>query len=145
MLQLCSTTLCEKYLQLFFTVLEKSSYPSLRANLIIAASDLVCRFPNVIEPWTPFLYSRFVSHHSSKVSNLVQCRLKDECSLVRKNTIMVLTHLILNDMIKIRGQISIMAVCLEDVNANIVELAKVFFYELSKKVSVNNYYCRQVD
>ena len=67
----------------------------------------------------------------------MQYRLKDECSLVRKNTIMVLTHLILNDMIKIRGQISIMAVCLEDTNANIVELAKVFFYELSKKVSVD--------
>lgn len=30
----------------------------MRANLIIAASDLVCRFPNAIEPWTPFIYSR---------------------------------------------------------------------------------------
>ena len=47
---------------------------------------------------------------------------------------MVLTHLILNDMIKIRGQISAMALCLEDEDYSIVELAKVFFYELSKKV-----------
>lgn len=47
---------------------------------------------------------------------------------------MVLTHLILNDMIKIRGQISAMALCLEDNNATIMELAQVFFYELSQKV-----------
>jgi condensin complex subunit 1 len=61
-------------------------------------------------------------------------RLKDDCNLVRKNTMMVLTHLILNDMIKIRGQISAMALCLEDINSTIMELAQVFFYELSQKV-----------
>lgn len=59
----------------------------------------------------------------------------DECDFVRKNTVMVLTHLILNDMIKIRGQISSMALCVEDTNNGIAELAKVFFYELSQKVS----------
>lgn len=47
---------------------------------------------------------------------------------------MVLTHLILNDMVKIRGQISAMALCLEDSNSDIMESAKVFFYELSQKV-----------
>lgn len=55
--------------------------------------------------------------------------------MVRKNAVMVLTHLILNDMIKIRGRISAMALCLEDTNTSIVELAKAFFSELSQKVS----------
>ena len=55
----CSSTQCDKYLQLFFTILEKSSLASIRANLIIAASDLVCRFPSTIEPWTPFMYDRY--------------------------------------------------------------------------------------
>lgn len=64
-------------------------------------------------------------------------RLKDDCGLVRKNTIMVLTHLILNDMIKIRGQISAMALSLEDADSSIKELSQVFFYELSLKVQVN--------
>lgn len=68
---------------------------------------------------------------------LLNCRLKDVCELVRKNTIMVLTHLILNDMIKIRGQVSAMALCLEDTNCSIVELAKTFFYELSQKVGTH--------
>ena len=59
-----SSTVCSKYLQLFFTVLEKATCATVRANLIIAASDLVCRFPNTIEPWTPFLYNRYVCYHT---------------------------------------------------------------------------------
>ena len=47
---------------------------------------------------------------------------------------MVLTHLILNDMVKVKGQISEMATCLEDKDSRISDLAKLFFLELSKKV-----------
>ena len=53
---------------------------------------------------------------------------------MRKNTLMVLTHLILNDMVKVKGQISEMATCLEDKDSRISDLAKLFFLELSKKV-----------
>ena len=61
-------------------------------------------------------------------------RLRDESGHVRKNTLMVLTHLILNDMVKVKGQISEMATCLEDKDNRISDLAKLFFLELSKKV-----------
>lgn len=64
-------------------------------------------------------------------------RLKDDCGQVRKNAIMILTHLILNDMIKIRGQISAMALSLEDDDSSIKELSQVFFYELSLKVHID--------
>ena len=67
---------------------------------------------------------------------LVICRLRDESSHVRKNTLMVLTHLILNDMVKVKGQISEMATCLEDKDNRISDLAKLFFLELSKKVRI---------
>ena len=40
--------------------------------------------------------------------------LHDKESEVRKTTMMVLTHLILNDMMKIRGEISEIALLLED-------------------------------
>ena len=56
---------------------------------------------------------------------------------MRKNTLVVLTHLILNDMIKVKGQISAMALCLEDSEQKIADLAKLFFHELSKKVSAH--------
>ena len=55
---LYSSALCDKYLQLLFTMLEKSPEPTIRANTIIAAGDLTFRFPNLIEPWTPYLYAR---------------------------------------------------------------------------------------
>ena len=60
--------------------------------------------------------------------------LRDDSPVVRKNTLVVLTHLILNDMIKVKGQISAMALCLEDPEQKIADLAKLFFHELSKKV-----------
>ena len=56
---------------------------------------------------------------------------------MRKNTLMVLTHLILNDMVKVKGQISEMATCLEDKDSRISDLAKLFFLELSKKVRIS--------
>lgn len=52
------------------------------------------------------------------------------------NTMKIMTRLILNDMVKVKGQISEMATCLEDDDSRIAELAKSFFAELSKKVYV---------
>jgi condensin complex subunit 1 len=46
---------------------------------------------------------------------------------------MVLTHLILNGMIKVKGQLGEMAKCLEDEEPRISDLAKLFFTELSTK------------
>ena len=60
-------------------------------------------------------------------------RLHDESVSVRSNTLTVLTHLILNDMIKVKGQISDMACCIVDSVDKIAGLAKLFFAELSKK------------
>ena len=82
---LVSSEFCEDNLQVFFTLLEKSPEPVIRANLIVAAGDLSFRFPNTLEPWTPRMYA---------------C-LRDASPLVRSNTLTVLTHLILNDMIKV--------------------------------------------
>ncbi|EDO34797.1 predicted protein, partial [Nematostella vectensis] len=114
---LVSSEFCEAHLQLLFTILEKSPEATIRANTIVAIGDLTFRFPNMIEPWTSNLYAR----------------LRDESPHVRKNTMMVLTHLILNDMVKVKGNISEMATCLEDENKRIADLAKLFFHELAKK------------
>ncbi len=50
---------------------------------------------------------------------------------MRKNTLMVLTHLILNDMVKVKGQISEMAVCIEDKDQRISDLARSVIFSLS--------------
>lgn len=61
--------------------------------------------------------------------------LKDGVPRVRKNTLMVLSHLILNDMIKVKGEISAVTLCLDDPESSIKDLAHLFFTELSKKVN----------
>lgn len=56
-----------------------------RSNCTIALGDLAVRFPNLLEPWTENMYAR----------------LRDPCISVRKNAVLVLSHLILNDMMKV--------------------------------------------
>merc|ERR1711997_1137564 len=114
---LISEKFCENNLQLLFTLLERSPEAIIRANGIIAAGDLSFRFPNTVEPWTPRMYA---------------C-LRDESSFVRSNTLTVLTHLILNDMIKVKGQISDMALLIVDDVEKISNMAKLFFTELARK------------
>jgi condensin complex subunit 1 len=55
---MCTSSLfCEANLQLLFTILKTSPFAQVRSNAIIALGDLAFRFPNLLEPWTPLLYS----------------------------------------------------------------------------------------
>ncbi len=83
---LVSTSVCEQNLRLLFTLAERSESEVVRANLIVGLGDLARRFPNLIEPWTPSLYGR----------------LRDASPKVRINALNTLSHLILNDMVKVR-------------------------------------------
>ncbi|KAM5142461.1 condensin complex subunit 1 [Mantella aurantiaca] len=112
-----SSDFCDSHLRLIFTLLEKSPLPGVRSNIMIALGDLSIRFPNLIEPWTPHLYAR----------------LRDESREVRRTSAIVMTQLILKDMVKVKGQVSEMAVLLIDADQAISSLAKNFFTELSNK------------
>jgi len=52
---------------------------------------------------------------------------------VKKTCLMTLTFLILAGQVKVKGQLGEMAKCLEDEDRRIVDLAKMFFTELSTK------------
>ncbi|KAM6212507.1 condensin complex subunit 1 isoform 1-T1 [Sarcoramphus papa] len=112
-----SSEFCDSHLRLLFTMMEKSTLPSVRSNLIIAAGDLAIRFPNLVEPWTSHLYAR----------------LRDPCPSVRQTAGLVMTHLILKDMVKVKGQVSEMATLLIDPEEAIMGVAQNFFSELSNK------------
>lgn len=116
-LLMISTDFCESHLRLLFTILEKSPLPTERSNLIIALGDLAIRFPNLIEPWTANLYAR----------------LRDSSPSVRLSAGLVLNYLILKDMVKVKGQISEMAVLIIDPDQEVAGLARNFFNMLSKK------------
>ncbi|KAI7899931.1 non-SMC mitotic condensation complex subunit 1-domain-containing protein [Cokeromyces recurvatus] len=94
-----------------------SKDPNIRSNIVIALGDMAVCFSTLIDDNITFLYNR----------------LSDPNTLVRKNAVMVLTHLILNGMVKVKGQLSEMAKCLEDKDQRIADLAKLFFTELASK------------
>ncbi|KAF1879594.1 hypothetical protein Lal_00033251 [Lupinus albus] len=104
-------------LQLLFTVVDSAHSEIVRSNCTIALGDLAVRFPNLLEPWTENMYAR----------------LKDPCASVRKDAVLVLSHLILNDMMKVKGYINEMAMRLEDEDERISNLAKLFFLNSPSK------------
>ncbi|KAG8099187.1 hypothetical protein GUJ93_ZPchr0013g37460 [Zizania palustris] len=116
-LMIIDAEFCEANLQILFTVAESAPSEIVRSNCIIALGDLAVRFPNLLEPWTEYIYAR----------------LRDPSASVRKNAVLVISHLILNDMMKVKGFINEMAVRIEDEDERISSLAKLFFHELSKK------------
>ncbi|KAJ3043566.1 Condensin complex subunit [Rhizophlyctis rosea] len=112
-----SSEFCESHLQLLFTILEKSTSPIIRSNTIIGLGDMTVSFNTLIDQNISYLYAR----------------LSDPDPNVQKNTLMVLTFLILNGMVKVKGQLSEMAKCLESEDRRIGDLARLFFRELSGK------------
>jgi len=114
-----SNEFCEKHLPLLFSVLQKNKSidTTLRANIVVALGDLAFRFPNAFEPYTPRLYA---------------C-LHDKSNRVKRHTLMVLTHLILNDMIKVKGQVCEIAMCIVSEESGLRDMSKLVFNELSKR------------
>lgn len=113
-----SSSFCDKHLPLLFTALANApDDTTLRANTVVALGDLAFRFPNEVEPYTPRLYA---------------C-LRDPSNKVRRHTLMVLTHLILNDMIKVKGQVAEIAMCIQDNDQRISDMSRLLFSELSKR------------
>ncbi|KAJ8903988.1 hypothetical protein NDN08_000518 [Rhodosorus marinus] len=110
--------MCEHYVRLMFSLLDPSNAPPVvRGNSIVALGDLSFRHPNILEPWSAKMYSS----------------LRDEDPMVRRYTLSTLTHLILNDMVKVRGQVVELVLCLKDNDERLQALSKLFFHELSRK------------
>lgn len=80
----------EANLQILFTVAESAPSETVRSNCTIALGDLAVRFPNLLDPWTEYIYAR----------------LRDPSVSVRKNAVLVISHLILNDMMKVSLSLS---------------------------------------
>ncbi|GJE88854.1 condensin complex subunit 1 [Phanerochaete sordida] len=112
-----SSHFCDQHHGLLFRVLESSKDPSIRSNIVIALGDVAVSFSTIVD----------------ENSNELYRGLSDKDIIVKKNTLMVLTHLILNGMIKVKGQLGEMAKCLEDDDERVADLAKLFFSELATK------------
>ena len=112
-----SSSFCDQNHRLLFRIMEISQDAGIRSNIVIALGDVAVSFSSIIDESNDELYKG----------------LRDDDIVVKKNTLMVLTHLILNGMIKVKGQMGEMAKCVEDEDERIADLAKLFFQELSTK------------
>ncbi|EGR27594.1 hypothetical protein IMG5_193940 [Ichthyophthirius multifiliis] len=111
---------CEQNLMKLFQLLESPKTDHiLKINIIISLGDLLHKYPNLVEPFNQKIFAK----------------LHDQDLQVRKTTMMVLTHLILNDMMKIKGEICEVALLLEDPEPQIQNIVKLFLHELHKKDS----------
>lgn len=115
-----SSKFCHENMPFLMNVMQKSKSVQIKCNIIIGLSDFTCRFPNVIEPWTGYLY---------------QTLLEDDVN-VRLTAVKMLSHLILQEMIRVRGQISDMAVCIVDDFESIRVVTKAFFKEIANKSNI---------
>lgn len=108
---------CTENMDVLLGFLEMKGDPIIKTNILISLGDLIHRHPNVIQPYCFHLYRN----------------LRDSDVEVRKTTLMVLTHLILNDMLKLKAEISDVALLFDDEDVRIQNLVKLFFHELHKK------------
>ena len=99
--------------------ISSSSSSRLRGGLVVAAGDLAVRWPNTVEPWTAALYAP----------------LDDACPAVRRDATMVLSHLVLNDMVKVKGHAGRLAARLVDPDPRVASLAGLFFHELAGRAT----------
>lgn len=115
-----SSAFCNENMTFLMNILSQTKSVTLKCNIIVALSDFTCRFPNVIEPWTSRLYST----------------LTEDDVTVRLTAVKMLAHLILQEMIRVRGQLSDMAVCIVDRDPQIQLVTKAFFKEIANKSNI---------
>lgn len=157
------------HLRLLFSTLKDARTPAtIKSNIIVAVGDLFLRFPNSIEPFSEHMYvglekqggaaaaagpvkSNSDSSVSSSASTVVpapsesaalSAQAQSDSISVRKSTLMVLTHLILNDMLKAKSPLAEIAKCTQLDSADdaqgegaaaIAQMAQCFFVELNNK------------
>ncbi|XP_066259885.1 condensin complex subunit 1 isoform X2 [Euwallacea similis] len=114
---LVSSDFARKHIQLLFTILEKTKYSEIKTSILGHLSDLLTRFPNIIEPWTSKIYER----------------LKDPSIEIRKTTFFSVSSLILRDMIRAHSYVHLMSNQLIDPDEELNSMCRTFFITLAQK------------
>ena len=108
---------CEENLPILFDILESDLDSSLKLNVCAAFGDLINRFPNVLQK---HVYKYFLCLKSKDIQ-------------VVRYAMNVISHLVLNDMLKLKGEIVEICLLLESNDQKLKDLVNLFFYELNQK------------
>jgi len=113
-----SKKFCEENLNLLFEILESSKInPSLKLNVCVSFGDLVNRFPNTLQ---------------TQINKYFNCLKSNDTQVVR-HAMIVISHLFLNDMLKLTEDIVEICLLLESEDIRLRDLVNLFFFELNKK------------
>ncbi|GMM32993.1 condensin subunit [Saccharomycopsis crataegensis] len=112
-----SSRYCEENLTLLITLMEKSPDPIIRSNAVLGLGDMAVCFNNLVDENTDYLYRR----------------LNDDNIMVQRTCLMTVTFLILAGQVKVKGQLAMMAKCLENADHGISDMCRLFFTELATK------------
>eukprot|EP01022_Parablepharisma_sp_SALTPOND_P018327 TRINITY_DN29877_c0_g2_i4.p5 TRINITY_DN29877_c0_g2~~TRINITY_DN29877_c0_g2_i4.p5 ORF type:complete len:446 (-),score=70.98 TRINITY_DN29877_c0_g2_i4:1550-2887(-) len=112
-----SEKFCAEHIEKLFDLLRSNVDPIIKHNIIISLGDIANRFPNQMERWKQDIFDK----------------LKDISAKVRRTTLMVLAHLILNDMLKVRGELAEICLMQDDSDDYIQSFVELFLFELNSK------------
>ncbi|KAK6885151.1 Condensin complex subunit 1 [Candida tropicalis] len=112
-----SSIYCEENLPLLLQIMENSKDPIIRCNCVLGLGDMAVCFNNIVDENTDSIYRR----------------LTDKSLMVQRTCLMTVTFLILAGQVKVKGQLSSMAKCLENPDQGISDMCRLFFTELSTK------------
>ncbi|XP_055595244.1 condensin complex subunit 1-like isoform X2 [Uranotaenia lowii] len=115
-----SSSFCETNMPFLMNILQHTKNNQIKCNIVIGLSDLTFRFPNVIEPWTSHMYATL---HEKNVE-------------LRLTAVKMLSNLILHEMIRVKGQISDLAMCIVDSVPEIRVITEQFFKEIANKSNI---------
>lgn len=115
-----SSRFCEAHMSFLMNILNHTKNIKIKCNIVIGLSDLTFRFPNIIEPWTGHFYST----------------LHEENNELRLTAVKMLSHLILHEMIRVKGQIADLAMCIVDPDPEIKNITEQFFKEIAHKSNI---------
>ncbi|MGH6878315.1 MAG: hypothetical protein ACREHV_13215, partial [Rhizomicrobium sp.] len=112
-----SHTFCQAHLGLFLTLLASAETAAIRTNCIIGFGDMV------------LVHGLLMDQNLGRLFDA----LHDPAPTVRRNALLVIAYLVLNGLVKVKGQIGAIAKCLVDSDVRLSGLAKLFFSELAEK------------
>lgn len=115
-----SSRFCEANMPFLMNVMLLTKNVKNKCNIIVGLCDLTFRFPNIIQLWTSHIYGT----------------LHEKNDEIRLTAVKVLSHLIQHEMIRVKGQISDLAMCIVDQNEDIRNITQEFFKEISQKSNI---------
>ena len=117
-LMLINQEFCKNNISFIFDLLNNDTIPSdLKLNVCVSFGDLVNRFPNIMITEVEKFFDGLHSSHKDVV----------------KYTLTVISHLVLNDMLKMKGEVVDICMLLDHKDPSIRAHVQTFFNEINNK------------